>query len=340
MKAPSATRPSRAAWAGALVLLVLALPALAQVPAPQVAIALESASLSLGASNTTLVNATVTYTDTVPTAQASVTLAVEAPDGWTIVIEPSPEFPMNAGSSQTVTLNITAPAALAGALAGDATLTATATSGPGRAPGTASATLALTRVDPPPPPPTDYTPLVIGLVLAALVAGAGGAAYARQRRLAREAAAREAAERAAAERAAYLARETGISIAANGEPLPFGDRREVAVRLTVKNTSERDRVALVEVKESPKGWLAAVNVPRRELQAGEDMVVTLTARPPDGAPLGAFARVVVAARPEEAQELDERVTLAITAPDARPPPNGSHPSVVPRDGVVPKILRR
>lgn len=339
--ASNAPRGSLAAFAGALALLALiASPALAQVPAPQVTVTLDETSLSLEANGTTTLQATVSYTDTIPASQGTATLVVEAPEGWVIVIEPSTTFQVNAGASQTVTLNITAPAALTGAQLGDAVLTASVNVGTGRPTGTASAQVALTRIDPPPPPPTDYTPVIVGVSATLLLAAGAVAMSLRKRRLAREAAEREALERAAAEKAAYIARETGITVAPAGEPMPFGDRREVAVRLTVKNVSPRDRIARVDVVESPEGWLAAVNVPRRELKAGEDMVVTLTARPPDRAPLGAHARIVIAAKPEEARELDERVTLHLDAPDARPPIHGSHASVVVRDGVIPKMLRR
>ena len=329
---------SPALAAGALVLLALAATAHAQVAQPQVAVTLEEDALRLDADGTATVNATVRYTDPVPAAQGTVTLAAVAPDGWTVAIEPAASFPLNAGGSQTVTLRLTAPAAGTGAEAADATLTATVDAGPGRT-ATGSATLGLARLDPLPPPPPDNTPLLLaGVAAALLVLGLAAAVLvARRRRLARLAAERDAAARAAAARAAFLARETGIRIAPAGEAQPFGDRREVAVRLRVHNASDRPRVALVEVKDATAGWLAAVNVPRRELRSGEDMVVTLTARPPDGAPLGATATVVVAARPEEAREMDERVTLDLRAPDAR---SSGAPPLAHRDGVLPKRLRR
>lgn len=318
----------------ALVLVAVA-PALAQVPAPQVTVTLDAARLDVGAGNLTLVNATVAYADAVPGQTANVQLVVAAPDGWTATLDKA-TLALAPGGSDVVQVALQAPAAGQGAATGKVALTANANAGAGRT-ATATAALDATRVDPLPPPPPDNTPLLLGAAALLLLALVGLGLWMRQRRRARYAAERQAAERAAAERAAYLARETGITLAIAGPPEPFGDRREVAQRFTVQNASDRPRVALVDVAEVPPGWLAAVNVPRRELRPGEAMTITLTTRPPDGAPLGATARIVLAARPEEARELDARVTLDVRAPDARPSPT---PPLAHRDGVIPKVLRR
>lgn len=336
--APNATR---AGLLSALLVALLATPALAQVPAPQVAVTLDATTLSLGANNTTEISGTVRYSDLAAQQNANVVLTLDGvPDGWTITMDPA-AVPLNSGQSGTFVLTITAPEAGAGAANGTATVIASANGGAGRGTATGSASLALTRVDPPPPPPPDNTPYIVAAVLATLLVAGAVAAYASHRKAEKARLAREAAERAEAERLAYIARETGITVSVVEGAIPFGDRREVAMRLVVKNVSERDRFAVVDVKEVPTGWLAAVNVPRRELKAGEEMIVTVTARPPDASPLGASARIVVAAKPEEAVELDERVTFEVQAADARPAQGGfAKAALSARDGVVPKMLRR
>lgn len=322
------TAPRRAlALAGVLVLVALAAPVTAQVPAPQVSVSLDLAGVRLDPGQATWVNGTVAYEDAVPGATANVQLAVSAPDGWSVTLDRQ-AVPVNAGGTAAFILLVEAPAHAVGD--GAALVTATANTGAGRPPATATTELALAWVAPSlPPPPADLAPWIAG----ALVLTSAGALVVvillarRRRHIARE----------AAERAAFLARETGITLEQASAPAPFGDRREVAVRVKVTNASDRPRVALVEVVGAAGGWHAAVNLPRRELAPGEVLLVTLIAQPPEGAPLGARTTVTLAAKPEEARERDERVTLDLEAPDARP--SAAH-MFGRREGVVPKALRR
>lgn len=313
---------------GALLTLVLLAPlAQAQVPAPRIDVTLDQDTLRLGANGTATVTATLRYTDDVPNAQGTVTLTVDAPEGWVVVIQPAPTFPMNAGSTQTVTLDVTAPPGTDGRDGGDALLTATMTAGAGRPTGTATATLALERAPLAPLPPADAWPVLLAAALVLVALGLVTFAFLRQ------------ARGRAADRAAILARETGITLAQASDPMPFGDRREVALRVAVRNRSMTPRVALLLVRDITPGWCAAVNLPRKELAPGETFTATLTVRPPDSAPLGAAATVVLAARPEEALERDERLTLQVQAPDAHPATNGARLFRTTREGVVPKLLR-
>ncbi|HWH09385.1 MAG TPA: NEW3 domain-containing protein, partial [Candidatus Thermoplasmatota archaeon] len=124
-----------------LVLALLAAPALAQVPAPQVTVRLDQGALEVGASALTTLNGTVSYADALPGSTANVALAVDAPEGWTITVDPA-ALPLSPGQSGAFTLTIQAPAGDEPVYApvGPATLTATANAGPGRSPGTATAT--------------------------------------------------------------------------------------------------------------------------------------------------------------------------------------------------------
>jgi len=272
---------------------------------------LDQTQLSLGAANTTTVTATVTYTDQVPGSTPTITVAAQAPDGWTATASPA-----TLSGSGTVTLTLVAPAAHAGAATGNLQLNVNANPGAGRTPATASATLALTRVDPAPPVPPNYAPLIVGIVVAALVVAAGVALALRRRaRRAREAT--EAA--AAAQRAAYLARETGIGIALVDGPLPFGDKREVIYRVRVTNVSERPRVAVVAVKDAPEGWRAAPSIPRIPLSPKESVVISVYLNPAPDAPWGHKVPLVVTAKPEEAQEKFESVTIDAEASAVRIP---------------------
>lgn len=296
-------------------------------------VAVEPTALDLGAANVTVLNATVTNDN--PSIPGQVVVSVEAPAGWTAEASLL-QGPLAAGASQDFTITLTAPEAGAGAATGELVVTATITESAATArTETGRATVALTRVDPapPPPPPAPWyeTPGgIAAIVLAALlVAGLAAAAVVlRSRRLAREAAEAEAARRAAEEAAhrAYLARETGISLALLDGPRKYGPKRELTYRLQIENVSDRPRVAIVAVAETTPGWTAAVSIPRMPLSPGERAVVTLYANPDDAIASGEPARLVVSARPEEAQERDERVTISSEAPSVRVPLEGSGPA--------------
>lgn len=320
MAAPASAR--RYAVALAVVLAcVLAPTALAQLPGPTVAVKLDQTQLSLGAANTTTVTATVTYSDQVPGSTPTITVATQAPDGWKATASPA-----TLAGSGTVTITLVAPAAHNGAATGNLQVSVNANAGAGRTPATASATLALTRVDPAPVPPPNYTPLIVGVVVAVLVVAAGVALALRRRsqRLAREAA--EAA--AAAEKAAFLARETGITIELVDGPLPFGDKREAIYRVRVTNASDRPRIAVIGVKDVPDGWRAAPSIPRLPLSPKESVVVSVYVNPAPTVAWGEKATLVVTARPEEAQELSERVAIEAAAPAVRIPVVDDSPAAV------------
>lgn len=308
-----------------LGLLVLALVPLAaaQVADPSVSLALDATSLDLGAANTTTVNATVTNGNA--QVGGNVVMSLVAPDGWTVVADPI-QFPLAAGASQAVVLTITAPGAGLGAQAGDVALTATLTETLARgSAATSTQAIAVARVDPLPPPPPPPLPWhetaagIGGVAVAAALVLAGVEVLLRRSRKAHEA--RLAAEAAAA-RAAYLDRETGITVAPLDGPSKYGHSREQAFRVQVQNVSARPRVALVDVAEWPDGWAAAVSIPRIELKPGERVSVAVYVNPAETIPAGTPARFVVAAKPEEALELDERVTLECDAPAVRIPLEG------------------
>ena len=309
----------------ALALLVAIVPAhaAAQVADPSVSVALSQDALELGAANTTEVTATVTNANA--NIAGTVVVTVEPPAGWTAVASPS-TIPLAGGASQEVTITLTAPDVGVGAQTGGLTFTAVITenNAPGRT-AQASETLALTRVDPlpPPPPPPVWYQTAGGIALIALttllVVGVSvGVVLARRRR------ARIAAEAAAAAQAAYLERETGISIALTEAPHAFGPKRDILLRVTIQNTSQRPRVALVRV-EPPAGWTGAPNVPRAPLEPGEQLTLSIVVSPPAEAAPDAVAPVSVIVKPEEARERDERVQVDVVAPAVRLTPAGSVP---------------
>ena len=327
----------------AVMLLALAAPiVLAQgVPPPGVTVTLDTPSLELGASNSTTVNGTVSYSDTaaIPGGanDGNVDLAITAPEGWTATIAPA-SFTLADGQSADFIVTLVAPAAGSGAPIGDATLTATATSAGNRG-ATTTATIGLTRVDPPPPPvvPWYQTPIgIAGIVLAVLVVLGitGFVLYSnKQKRL--------AAERAEAERAAYLDRETGITVASATGPLQYGHKREIVYRLAVANTSTRPRVALLDVAEVTNGWRAATQVAKLPLSAGETVQTTLVVTPDAVITPGDKATVVVRVKPEEAREKDERLTLDVVAPKHGVPTDPHYKIVsVHREGAGDPVLRR
>lgn len=304
--------------------LSLAPTALAQVPDPTVAVTLQGASqLDLGAANTTTLDGSVAYADTAPAVpggatQATLTLDFTIPEGWSATLEPSSPFTLAPGASAPFTITLTAPAAGEGDATGAVTVTAAATTPDGRS-ATGEASVTATRVDPPPPPvPWYQTPggiaAIAGVVflVAALVAFL--AHRRRQARLAAEAAAVEAAARAA-----YLDRETGIRIAIAEGPLQYGHRREVVYRLGITNASPRPRVGLLDVAEATNGWRAATQVAKVPLAAGETQHVTLVVTPDAVITPGDRATIVVRVKPEEARELDERLTLEVVAPKSGVP---------------------
>lgn len=303
--------------AAAILLAALASPAvLAQVPQPGVTVTLDSPSVELGVSNSTTLTGTVTYTDTAPavpgagTTAGTVDLTVSVPDGWNASIEPA-SLALSPGQSATFTLTLTSPATGAASETLDASVEAAAQSPDGRS-ASASAPFAISFVIPPPPPviPWYQTPIgIAGIVLAVLLV-IGVVAFIlyrnRQKRL--------AAERAQAERAAYLDRETGITIALASGPLQYGHKREVVYRLAIANASKRPRVALLDVVEVTNGWRASTQISKIPLSIGETQHATLVVTPDAVITPGDIAKVVVRARPEEAREKDERLTLEVHAP--------------------------
>lgn len=379
MATPVHTQRARLAAGAVLALLSLALlagSAHAQVANPSVSLDLPAVPVDLGAGNVTELAAQVRNTGSL---QGTVTLAVTAPEGWTVVVEPASAFTLAANAQAPVTLTLTAPAAGAGAQKGAVELRATIQDAAGRT-GSDAASVGVSRVDPapvpPPPPPDPFLMLLLGLAVAA-VPTSGAAFYWRRKQLQREAAeaaeaarvaeerrvaeeqARLAAERAEAERRrleleaaaaaaakaaheAWLARETGITLHLVDGPIRFGTRRELTYRVRVENVSERPRIAILGVAETPEGWTAAFSVPRLPLSAGEAAVVTVYVNAADAVPEGTQGNVVLTARPEEAQELDERLTLTPVAPAVRIPLEEAFTSVVvARAPIVPRpVLRK
>lgn len=289
---------------------------LAQVPPPSVRVTLEATTLELGASNSTTITGTVAYDDTAPATgpagatDGNVDLSVTAPEGWSATVEPA-SFTLAPGQSADFTVTLVAPAAGEGAATGSADLTASATSAGGRS-ATGTASVALTRVDPPPPIviPWYQTPVGIGGIALGTLLVAAVVGYVLWRRRQE----RLAAERAAAERAAYLDRETGITVALASGPLQYGHKREVVFRLTIANTSQRPRVALLDIAEVTNGWRASTQITKMPLSIGETQQTTLVVTPDAVITPGDTARVTVRVKPEEAREKDERLTLDVTAP--------------------------
>jgi hypothetical protein len=337
LAAPASTALSL--WAVAFIALAAIAPlSAAQAPGGVVTIKLDgSSALTIGAANITVIHGNVTYTDSVPAGQGTVTVAATAPDGWKAAFEPASAFRLNPGQTAPITITLTAPPANSGSKTGNLDVKATGDSGAGRtAPPVATATVALTRDDPlPPPPPPDRTPLYIGIAAGVLVVIGGIVAIVAVRKRI----AREAAEAAAAQRAAYVARETGISIQSVDGPLPFGDRRASIYRVRVENVSDRPRIAVIEVRERPPTWRVAPSIPRIPLSPGEKVVVSVFVNPDDGVPVGEQARIVVSARPEEAQEKFEPLVIDATATMVRIPEPGKPKTVVhPREGITSRSM--
>jgi len=337
LAAPATAR--RYGVAVAIILIALVAPTtIAQVPAPNVVVKLDQSALSLGAANTTTVTATVTYTDQIPTAQGSITLVATTPEGWKATVDPS-NLLLNPGQSGTFKITLIAPSAHAGAATGHLDTKATAQAGAGRATGTGTASATLTRVDPLPPPPPNYAPLIVGITLA-MLAIATGVVLAIRRRKARHAAETAAAAAAQAE---FLARETGISIHFVDGPIPFGDKREAIYRVAIQNVSERPRIAVVSVTSTPDGWRAAPSIPRIPLSPSERAVISVYVDPPAIAAWGERVAITVSAKPEEAREKSERVTLDAVAPAVRIPVlDKSEPAIGAREDIRTSrfILRR
>lgn len=330
-----------------LVALALAPHALAQVPQPSLTVALAEPSVELDAATTTTLTGTVAYADTAPPVgganDGTVTITLTPPAGWTATVEPASAFSLAPGEEAEFTLTLVAPALDAGAedATGDLTVTASATSPGGRG-ADATATAALTAIAPPAPAPAPWyqTPGGIAAIVGAILLLAAGAAwYARHRRQTRLAAERAMEEAAA--RAAYMDRETGIAISLAGGPLQYGHRREVIYRLSIANTSKRPRVALVEVVDATNGWRAATQVTKLPLSPEETQTVTLAVTPDAVITPGDRATVVVRAKPEEAKERDERLTLEVVAPKSGVPTDPHYKIVtVQREGANNQVARR
>ncbi|HUR70133.1 MAG TPA: NEW3 domain-containing protein [Candidatus Thermoplasmatota archaeon] len=327
---------SIAATALAIVLFALAPMALAQVPQPTLSVAFEEGTLAIEAANTSTtrtVNGTVTYGDTAPAlpggaADGTITLSVTAPAGWTATLDPASAFTLAPGASAPFTVTLVAPAATANAASVSIDVAGSATSSDGQRSATASASLSIAQAALPPPPPVPWyqTPAgIAGIVLAILVVLGATTAILWQRRTKRLAAERAAAEAAA--RAAYLERETGITVQLLGEPVQYGHKREVVFRVAVTNTSQRPRVALADVTEVTNGWRAALQFSKLPLSVGETRPVTLVVTPDSVITPGDQATVVVRAKPEEARELSEKVTIPVSAPK-HGVPNDPHYRIV------------
>lgn len=302
------------ALALAFFALALAPLATAQVPQPTLSIRLDKTDLALGAGNQTDVAGTVTFSDSVPSSSASVSLLVTAPAGWTATVDPA-NANANAGQSVAFKIHLTAPAPGQGANAANLGLAASATATGGRT-ASASGTIALTRVDPAPLVPPDLVPYYVAASVGLLVLAAIVALILTRRRATKLAL------------AAYLDRETGIEITLAGGPIPYGDRRETAWRVTITNASARPRVAVIETRDVPAGWRAATSLPRVPLSPSESVTLSVHVAPDAATPAGAPGAITVAARPEEARDKAATLTLDCTAPEAHPDAPG------PRRGAV------
>lgn len=333
-------RAMRALCLSLVLVALLAAPAVAQVPGavqPQVMVTLDVASLELGAGNTTAVEGVVANPGQF---DGTVNLEIAAPEGWTVSVEPSSSFSLAAGAQAPVTITFIAPAAGLGAATGDASFGATLTDSAGRT-ASATASVGVTRVDPPvvvPPPPYGLYAAIAGAVLLALATA--GIVLWRRRQARLRAEAEEAARRAAHE--AYMARETGVGISLLDGPVRFGAKRELVYRCVVENRTQRPRLAVIGSVDVPAGWTVAPSVPKLPLAPGERVTVTFFVACADHVPPESTVPIVFRARPEEAQELDERVTLEAKAPDVRVPALDPHKSVsVAREPVAPKpVLRK
>lgn len=325
----------------ALILVLLAPGAFAQTQAvqPGVTLTLDAKDVALGAGNASRVNATLTNTGP---AAGTVTLAWTLPDGWDVNAE-TRTVAIPSKGVMPIVIRVTAPAAGKGAASADIQITAVLKEDPpaGRS-AQASAALSVTRVDPPAPPPAPVvTPERLAMALGALLLIAGIAAGLILRRRHRLALARAAEEaRLAAERAAYLERETGITIEIEGDLLPWGLRRELLQRVRLKNASGRVRVAQVGIRSAPPGWIASVSLPRIPLASGESALVTVYLNPSADVPGGAETQIVLFAKPEEALEREERVTLRFEAPPIRIPRGDEATTIALRDGAPRPALRR
>ncbi|MHB8586372.1 MAG: hypothetical protein ACYDDF_11130 [Thermoplasmatota archaeon] len=331
--------PSFAPWAILLVALCatswIALPAMAQVPQPQpnpsVSVTVPSATENVNANGTSNVSASVANTGAL---EGTVAVTVQAPAGWTATANPT-SANLQGGQSVAVTITLRAPAAGQGAANGAVAVGATITDQAGRTGQSAPASVQVVRVDPvvvPPPPPPDYTPYYVAAAIVALLIAALVVLALRRR-----------AQRRATE-AAFLARETGITIQPSGAPIPYGSRRELLHKVSVKNESDRPRIALVGIAARPPGWSAAFSNPRVPLAVGESALLTLHIQPDDSVPPGAKVSFVLIARPEEATQRDERVTIEVEAPAPRIPNGGASATrsvVAHREPIAPRpVLRK
>lgn len=268
---------------------------------PQVTVSLPARELAVDAGSASSVEATVTNAGAF---DGAVTISVPVLDGWIVSADPE-SFDLASGESRTVTIDVTAPAAGEGAESGDLVFGATLMDAAGRT-ASADAALAASRTDPPPPPPAGPDPVLVGAgVVLVLGAVAGVVAWVRKRRR---------------ERAAYLDRETGIVASLEGSAAPFGNGAGSAFRVVLRNESARPRTAVVGVREAPEGWRVGFTVSRVTLDAGASVPVTVTVRPPDEVPKGTASAVVLFAKPEEALELEERVSLDVVVGRVRGPP--------------------
>lgn len=234
--------------------------------------------------------------------------------GWIVKVSPE-TLRLDAGASGEVVIALQAPAAGDGASTRTMRLRATITDDAGRV-GVDEASIALARLDPPAPPvPPPWILTAEGMTSLALVAltlaavGAMLLASARRRKAEAEAAARQA----------FLDRETGIKLEITDGPHRFGMGRDLVYRVRVWNETDRPRVATLGVAAAPDGWRAVPSLPRMPLGARESIHVTFLVSPAPSAPAGTRARIVLWAKPEEAEKLDERIEIEVVAPDVRIP---------------------
>jgi hypothetical protein len=310
MQAPPAPWALAPTLAPTLALaLALALPlAESQGPATAgVTLSLSKASVRLAPQASDTIEAAIANTG--PLA-GTVTLTATDLGPWTMQADPSGPANVPAGATVTMRVTLSSGPANDGASQRNIQLTATLTDAAGRS-AQAQAQIAAQRVDPLPPAPTPWyeRPLVdlgLALLVALLVAAVAAILVVRSRR----------------RQAAFLDRETGITLALVDGPHRFGAGREMVYRLDVANVSSRPRVALVGVDAAPDGWRATPSLPRMPLSPGEAARVTFLVAPPPDAPRGATARVVLYAKPAEAERLAERVALDVEAFDVRIPAVG------------------
>lgn len=234
------------------------------------------------------------------------TLSVDGPDeGWSGELSET-EVTVPAGGSETVTLNLGAPAERSQA-ANDRTVTVSGTITDDTGQFSASDQTEVGASMTPAPPPPDPFPWVevVGTSVAAIGVVAAGAVGWFLRR-----------------------RETGIEIeAAPGTDVRPGS--EAYIPVEVLNTSARPRRAQLHVGSLPSRWGGGINRDEVDLDAGEKASLWLAVKPPATAEEGTY-RIELVAKPAEARFSEERVRAEVeVVDDARDPDNPSRTLVAP-----------